>query len=209
MERGTVPRPRREDQSALHGAIEERRGSRPSWTGGAAAESPRPLVRRRDGASREAPPPGADAGDDVTRRPDATLNRGVVRPGSPEIYTVVEAFDAIADALVVGAELADGEYLLALFVVPADGAALDDTLRAELAAAIRSQLSPRHVPDDLVLAPAIPRTLTGKRLEVPVKRILQGAPVAQVAAAGAVDRPDVLEWYADYAGRRVQAGTAS
>ncbi|MCW2958273.1 MAG: acetoacetate--CoA ligase, partial [Solirubrobacterales bacterium] len=152
---------------------------------------------------------GADGGVVVTGRSDATLNRGGVRLGSAEIYTVVEAFDAVADALVVGAELADGDYLLALFVVPAEGAVVDDALRAKLAAAIRTELSPRHVPDDIAVAPAIPRTLTGKRLEVPVKRILQGVPVAQVAAAGAVDRPDVLEWYAEYAARRVQARAAS
>ncbi|NED59842.1 acetoacetate--CoA ligase, partial [Streptomyces sp. SID10244] len=105
---------------------------------------------------------------------DATLNRQGVRLGSADIYDVVEAFPEIGESLVVGAELDDTGYWMPLFVVMADGAVLDDDLRARIAEAIRSTASPRHVPDDIIEVPAIPHTRTGKKLEVPVKRLIQG-----------------------------------
>ncbi|MGY0020635.1 AMP-binding enzyme [Streptomyces sp. cg35] len=92
----------------------------------------------------------------------------------------------------------DGRYYMPLFVVPADGERFDDTLRAELVSAIRQHLSPRHVPDTIVPIAAVPRTLTGKKLEVPVKRILQGARITDVAAEGSVTRPDMLNWFANF-----------
>jgi acetoacetyl-CoA synthetase len=132
----------------------------------------------------------------VSGRSDATLNRGGVRLGSAEIYAVVERMPEVLDSLVVGLELPDGGYYMPLFIVPADPEADQDEIAAVVAAAIRAELSPRHVPDDIVVAPRIPRTLTGKKLEIPVKRILGGADVEAVAAAGAVDHPEVLDWYA-------------
>jgi acetoacetyl-CoA synthetase len=138
----------------------------------------------------------------VSGRSDATLNRGGVRLGSAEIYGVVERLPQVADSLVVGVEQPDGGYYMPLFVVPADPDADAQALAASTAAAIREQLSPRYVPDDIIVAPAVPRTLTGKKLEVPVKRILGGAAPETVAAAGAIDRPEVLAWYADFARRR-------
>ena len=138
-------------------------------------------------------------GVEVKGRSDAALNRGGVRLGSAEIYTVVDQFDEISDSLVVGAELTDGRYVLALFVVLADGIVLDDSLRRQINARLRAELSPRHVPDAIAETPVVPRTLTGKKLEVPVKAILQGAPPARVAAAGAVDHPQALEWFARWA----------
>jgi acetoacetyl-CoA synthetase len=138
-------------------------------------------------------------GVEVKGRSDATLNRGGVRLGSAEIYTVVDQFDEIRDSLVIGAELKDGRYLLALFVVMADGAVLDDSLRRHIDARLRAELSPRHVPDTIAVAPVVPRTLTGKKLEVPVKAILQGAEPASVAAPDAVDHPQALRWFAQWA----------
>jgi acetoacetyl-CoA synthetase len=135
----------------------------------------------------------------VSGRSDATLNRGGVRLGSAEIYAVVERMPEVLDSLVVGLEQPDGGYYMPLFVVPADPEAHHDELAAAVATAIRAELSPRHVPDDVVVAPRIPRTLTGKKLEIPVKRILGGADVDAVAAAGAVDHPEVLGWYAAFA----------
>jgi acetoacetyl-CoA synthetase len=129
-------------------------------------------------------------------RSDSTLNRGGVRMGSAEIYAVVEREPEVIDSLVVGVELSDGGYYMPLFVVLADDAPLDTELRERIRAAIRQNLSPRHVPDEILAAPAVPRTLTGKKLEVPVKRILQGVPIGQAAALGAVSAPDVLEWFA-------------
>ena len=141
-------------------------------------------------------------------RSDATLNRGGVRLGSAEIYAVVESEDRVRDSLVVGVELDDGDYYMPLFVVLADG--LDgnslDGLPDRLRARLRAELSPRHVPDEILIAPAVPRTLTGKKLEVPVKRILQGQPVELAVALGAVDAPDALHWYADLPAARRAAG---
>jgi acetoacetyl-CoA synthetase len=142
-------------------------------------------------------------GDDGTvtmlGRSDSTLNRGGVRIGSAEVYASVEAHPEVADSLVVGVELPDGAYRMPLFLVLAEGASLDDPLRDRIVRALRSDLSPRHVPDVIVEAPAVPRTLTGKKLEVPVKRILQGVAVEDAAALGVVDRPEALGWYAEQA----------
>ncbi|MFF1687890.1 AMP-binding protein [Streptomyces sp. NPDC058254] len=134
----------------------------------------------------------------VAGRSDSTLNRMGVRMGSADLYAVVERLPRIADSLVIGAEMADGRYYMPLFVVPADGERFDDALRDEIVGAIRHSLSPRHVPDAVVPIEA-PRTLTGTKLEVPVKRILQGARVTDVSAEGAVTRPDVLAWFAEFA----------
>jgi acetoacetyl-CoA synthetase len=134
----------------------------------------------------------------VHGRSDATLNRHGVRMGSSDIYHVVEQFDEIAEALIVGVELPEGEYWMPLFVVLNPGHELDDALIARIRQAIREQASPRHVPDEIVAAPAIPHTRTGKKLEIPVKRILQGGDPRQVIDLGAVDNPDALPWFAAY-----------
>jgi acetoacetyl-CoA synthetase len=134
----------------------------------------------------------------VSGRSDATLNRGGVRLGSAEIYGAVERLPEVLDSLVVGLEQPDGGYYMPLFVVPVDPEHDPAELRATVTEAIRSQLSPRHVPDEIIIAPAIPRTLTGKKLEVPVKRILAGAPVEAVSAPGAVDKPDALRWFEQF-----------
>jgi acetoacetyl-CoA synthetase len=144
---------------------------------------------------------GEDGGVRVMGRSDATLNKAGVRMGSAEIYGVVERFPEVADSLIVGVEEDDGGYYMPLFVV----AELDDALRDRIVAALRAELSPRHVPSEIVAAPAIPRTITGKKLEVPVKRLLAGADVTQAAAAGTVDRPDALDWFAAYATSRLTA----
>jgi acetoacetyl-CoA synthetase len=141
----------------------------------------------------------------VSGRSDATLNRHGVRIGSGEIYAAVEQLPEVADSLVVGVERPDGEYEMPLFVVLAPNAELDDRLRSSITAHIRARLSARHVPDAIVEAPAVPRTLTGKKLEVPVKRLLQGRPLEEAAAAGSVDDLHALEWYARYGARRASA----
>lgn len=142
----------------------------------------------------------------ILGRSDATINRGGVRMGSAEIYAIVERQPEVADSLVLGIELPDG-YYMPLFIVPAEGFAVDDELRQTVRQAIRTRLSPRHVPDEILAAPAVPRTLTGKKLEVPVKRIFQGLPAHEAAAAGAIDRPDVLLWYQEVARSRFVAET--
>ncbi len=114
----------------------------------------------------------------VHGRSDATLNRQGVRMGTGDLYAVLDRVPEVADSLVVGLELPDGRrggYWMPLFVVLADGAELDDALRDRLRDLLRRELSPRHVPDEVVAVGAVPRTPTGKRKEVPVKRVLAGA----------------------------------
>ena len=135
----------------------------------------------------------------VSGRSDSTLNRHGVRLGSADIYDVVEKFPEVCEALVIGAELSDGGYWMPLFLVLAEDVALDDDLRTRIATAIRTQASPRHVPDEIIAVPAIPHTRTGKKLEVPVKRLLQGAPMEKVASRETVDDPDLLAFYAGFA----------
>jgi acetoacetyl-CoA synthetase len=136
----------------------------------------------------------------ITGRSDATLNRNGVRLGSADIYTAIEALPEIADSLVIGAELGDGDYWLALFVVLADGTELTEELTKSVTARIRTQTSPRHVPDDVIAVPGLPHTRTGKRLEVPVKRLIQGHPLAAVAGPDAIDDFAALAQFTAYAG---------
>lgn len=139
----------------------------------------------------------------VHGRSDATLNRLGVRMGSAEIYTAVERMPEVHDCLVVGVEQDDGGYWMPLFVHLADGVALDDELRSRIAGEIRRHASPRHVPDDILAVPGMPRTLTGKRLEIPVKRILLGAAPDQAAQLSSVDRPELLDAFVAYRRSRV------
>jgi acetoacetyl-CoA synthetase len=132
----------------------------------------------------------------VHGRSDSTLNRNGVRLGSADIHAVVERLPEIAEALVIGAEEPEGGYWMPLFVVPAPGVTLDDTLREKIRDTIRTGVSPRHVPDEILRAPGIPHTRTGKKLEVPVKRLLQGAPAEEVVDPAAVDVPGLVEHYA-------------
>jgi acetoacetyl-CoA synthetase len=138
----------------------------------------------------------------VHGRSDSTLNRHGVRMGSADIYQAVEALPEVTEALVLGVELADGGYWLPLFVRLADGVRLDDTLVTRIRAAVREQASPRHVPDEVLEVGAVPHTATGKKLEVPIKRILQGVPVDRACNLGAVDDPEAVRWFAALAERR-------
>ncbi|HVC88203.1 MAG TPA: acetoacetate--CoA ligase [Gaiellaceae bacterium] len=133
----------------------------------------------------------------VSGRSDATLNRGGVRLGTSEFYSVVEELPEVTDSLVVHLEdPGGGAGELVLFVVLADGATLDDELRGTIARELRSELSPRHIPDTIIAVPAIPRTLTGKKLEAPVKRILRGEPVDAVASKDSLLDPTALDTFA-------------
>ncbi len=127
-------------------------------------------------------------------RSDATLNRHGIRMGSADIYEVVEGLDAVSEAFVVGVDGPDGAYWMPLFVVVADGYELDPTLIDTIRTAIRTRLSPRHVPDDIIAAPGIPHTRTGKKLEVPVTAIMAGHGDVSLDPR-AIDRPDLIDWY--------------
>ncbi|MFC8452103.1 acetoacetate--CoA ligase [Kitasatospora sp. NPDC057223] len=136
----------------------------------------------------------------VSGRSDSTLNRQGVRLGSADIYAVVDELPQLRESLVIGAELPDGGYWMPLFVVMEPGHELTDDVRADINAAIRTEASPRHVPDTILAVPALPHTRTGKRMEVPVKRLVQGAPISQVAGREAVDDFDALAYFTRFAG---------
>src|SRR5262245_14802014 len=138
----------------------------------------------------------------ITGRSDATLNRGGVRLGTSELYSVIEELDDVLDSLVVHLEESDE---LLLFVVLRPGVELDAELEAHIKGALRSALSPRHAPDTVVAVPAIPRTLTGKKLELPVKRILTGTPVGEVVNRDMLVDPAAIEPYAAYARSHAQS----
>jgi acetoacetyl-CoA synthetase len=143
----------------------------------------------------------------IAGRSDATLNRGGVRLGTGEFYPVIEGLDEIVDSLVVHLEDPQGgPGELMLFVVLADGVQWGDALRAKIVAALRGALSPRHVPDVIEAVPAIPRTLTAKKLELPVKRILLGARASEVASRDALADPHALDAFVEIAARRGAPG---
>ncbi len=144
-------------------------------------------------------------------RSDSTINRGGIRMGTSEIYRAVLGVDQIVDALVVdvpasqsaaarAAGVGEDDSWMPLFVVLRDGAALDDDLEREIARHVRAECSPRHVPNDVYAIAEIPRTLSGKVLEVPVKRILMGTPPEQAASRDSLQNPAALDWFVELAG---------
>ena len=142
----------------------------------------------------------------ISGRSDSTLNRGGVRMGTADLYAVIEGFDEVVDSLVVDTtalgSTREGELLC--FLVLADGAALDDVEPA-LRTALRKELSPRHVPDRFVVVDEVPRTLSGKKCEVPVKRILAGVDPEKAVSRGALRNPDALAPFLELAGRSCNA----
>ncbi|MHB8262587.1 MAG: acetoacetate--CoA ligase [Acidimicrobiales bacterium] len=147
----------------------------------------------------------------ISGRSDATLNRGGVRIGTSEIYAVLDALPEVSDSLVVHIEHGEGigdTGDLIVFVVPAAGRKLDEALKAHIKAAVRTSLSPRYVPDSMYEIGEVPRTLSGKKLEVPVKRILEGAPAEQVVSRESLANPAALDAVIELAeSRRDVAGS--
>ncbi|MEM9711527.1 MAG: acetoacetate--CoA ligase [Actinomycetota bacterium] len=134
----------------------------------------------------------------ISGRSDATLNRGGVRLGTADFYSTVEELPIVADSLVVHLGTTDE---LILFLRPGEGETLDDAALAQVRDRLRSELSPRHVPDRIEVVPAIPRTLSGKKLEVPVKRLLEGADPTTVASAESLADPGVFDHFVELARR--------
>jgi acetoacetyl-CoA synthetase len=132
----------------------------------------------------------------ITGRSDSTINRGGVRMGTAEIYRSVLALDEITDALVVDVGT------MPLFVVLREGTELDDDLVARIRARVREDCSPRHVPDEVVAVKEVPRTLSGKVLELPVKKILMGTPPEQAASRDSLQNPAALDFFVSWTGRR-------
>ncbi|MEY4764841.1 MAG: hypothetical protein RI907_1514 [Pseudomonadota bacterium] len=134
-------------------------------------------------------------------RSDATLNRHGLRLGSSEIYAAVEGLEEVLDSLVIDLEYLGQDSRMILFVVLREGLTLDDALQARVRQAIASQVSPRFVPDVLLQAPEVPRTLSGKKQEVPIKKAFLGQPLARVVNPDAMANPGCLAWYAEQAER--------
>jgi acetoacetyl-CoA synthetase len=139
-------------------------------------------------------------------RSDSTINRAGIRMGTAEIYRVVEALPEIRDSLVIDLEYLGRPSWLALFVVLQPGCVLDDGLRARLRAALSREASPRHVPDEVLAIDEVPRTLTGKKMEVPIRKLLLGAARSSVASDDAMSNPQSLDFFERYAEARGAAG---
>lgn len=138
----------------------------------------------------------------IMGRSDSTLNRGGVRMGTADIYAALGVIPEIADCLVLGVEQADGSYWMPLFVVTVGEIELDASLVTRIREEIRAKASPRHVPDEIIAVPQIPHTRTGKRLEVPLKRLFQGLPAAKALNAASVDDAASLKFFTDLAEER-------
>jgi acetoacetyl-CoA synthetase len=143
----------------------------------------------------------SEGGAVIYGRSDATINRHGLRLGSSEIYRAVEALPEVADSLVVDLEFLGRPSELILFVVPAGGA-LDEVLRDRIVAAIRADVSARFVPDTILQVPAVPRTLSGKKLEVPVRKLLLGGDPARVVNRDALADPAAFDWFERFAAGR-------
>ena len=138
-------------------------------------------------------------------RSDATINRHGLRMGTSEIYSAVEALPEVLDSLVVDLEYLGRASYMPLFVVLRSGLVLDDGLRARINDAIRASLSPRFLPDEIVQVAEVPRTLSGKKQELPVKKLLLGQPMDKVVNPDAMANPGCLAWYVDFARHRTAA----
>ena len=135
----------------------------------------------------------------VLGRSDATLNRGGIRIGTAEIYNALEGIREVDDAIVVNLDLPGGKFFMPMFVTLADGLTLDAELEDRIRTRLRNEYTPRHVPDKIIQVPSIPTTLTGKKLEVPVRRILAGVPLEKAANTSAMADPAALDAFCDYA----------
>jgi acetoacetyl-CoA synthetase len=134
-------------------------------------------------------------------RSDATINRHGIRMGTAELYRAVESFDQVLDSMVVDLEYLGRESYMPLFIVLREGLTLDDALVTAIKQEIRTKLSGRHVPNEVFQVPDIPRTITGKKLELPIKKLLLGASIEKVANPGAIANPKSLEWFVEFAKR--------
>jgi acetoacetyl-CoA synthetase len=137
----------------------------------------------------------------ISGRSDSTINRGGIRMGTAEIYRAVLAVEDVNDALVVDVPREGEENFMPLFVVLRDGVELDEALSKAIKSRIREDCSPRHVPNEIVAIKEIPRTLSGKVLELPVKKILQGTDPAKAASRDSLANPKALDFFVEYAGR--------
>ncbi len=141
-------------------------------------------------------------------RSDATINRHGLRMGTSELYSAVEVLPEVLDSLVVDLEYLGRESYMPLFVVLREGVALDEAMKGKLNNAIKTALSPRFVPDDIFQVAEIPRTLSGKKQELPIKKLLLGQPLEKIMNKDAMANPGCLDWYVAFAQRRASGEPA-
>ena len=151
---------------------------------------------------------GEDGGCIIYGRSDATINRQGLRMGTSEIYSAVEGLSEVLDSMVVDLEYLGRDSYMPLFVVLRPGIALDDALRTRLNNAIKTSLSPRFVPNDIFQVAEIPRTLSGKKQELPIKKLLLGQPIEKVVNREAMANPGSLDWYVAFAAQRAAAAAS-
>lgn len=135
----------------------------------------------------------------ILGRSDSTLNRSGIRIGTSEVYRAVDKVEAVADSLIVSLELPGGEYYMPLFVTIRDGGELTDAIVNEIRSTIRADFSPRHVPDEIIRIDAVPYTMSGKKMETPIKKILLGAPVDKAANKDAMQNGDAIDFFVGFA----------
>ncbi len=133
----------------------------------------------------------------ISGRSDSTINRGGVRMGTSEIYSAVENVEEVSDSLVVDVQRPGGDAFMPLFVVLEEGVELDEDLKKKINKSIRERTSPRHVPNEIFAVPDVPKTLNGKKLEVPVKKILSGTPPEEAASRDSLSNPESLDRFAE------------
>jgi len=146
---------------------------------------------------------GADGGCVIYGRSDATINRHGLRMGTSELYSAVEALPEVLDSMVVDLEYLGRDSYMPLFVVLREGLVLDAALRQRLNDAIKVALSPRFVPDEIFQVAEIPRTLSGKKQELPIKKLMLGQPIEKVVNKDAMANPACLDWYVALAAQRL------
>jgi acetoacetyl-CoA synthetase len=132
-------------------------------------------------------------------RSDSTINRQGVRMGTSEIYTAVESLDEVLDSLIIDLELLGRDSYMPLFVVLREGVQLDEGLKQRLKQKLRADVSPRHVPNDIFQIEEVPYTLSGKKMEVPIRKILLGMNVAKAANRGAMRNPQAIDYFIAFA----------
>ena len=152
---------------------------------------------------------GTDGGCVIYGRSDATINRQGLRMGTSEIYSAVEALPEVLDSMVVDLEYLGRESYMPLFVVLRPGVALDDAMKKKIDDAIKTSLSPRFLPNDIFQVAEIPRTLSGKKQELPIKKLLLGQPIEKVVNREAMANPGCLGWYVQLAARRAAASATA
>jgi acetoacetyl-CoA synthetase len=152
---------------------------------------------------------GEDGGCIIYGRSDATINRQGLRMGTSEIYSAVEGLPEVLDSMVVDLEYLGRDSYMPLFVVLRPGVSLDDAMRTRLNNAIKTSLSPRFVPNDIFQVAEIPRTLSGKKQELPIKKLLLGQPIEKVVNREAMANPGSLDWYVAFAAQRASASASA